>query len=374
MILDEQNIHSIPLSECETIKINGCENVYTIPNQRILNELIVPPMADLYFVTNSLRQYGVNEKLIEEIQAMFPGDQDNPCHNELFLGKVLDKLAIENYNKKLISILALEIYKFSRPPDDEDKTRSIVKKMSDAAVIKLRSIIRNPSPSDIIVKNFINKKEASYLEELQNSHPSRRLYLLMINSEWRGDNVNYKFFKYHSLMSQYIDWMTPLPINYLTNPNKDKKLSFFLQDFSRKIANDVPIINLDEQQEKYHESRKESVRRKCVAFYDYHRAKLYLSNVERILVAECPEYFAQLIAERHEKDSINDKTYRKKDLKPLISQQCQFCSRIREYIKVGNGRVKLACKNPECKERQKQWQNRLKRINTLHESTLKKGR
>ena len=32
--------------------------------------------------------------------------------------------------------------------------------------------------------------------------------------------------------------VAPLPINYLINPNKDKKLSFFLQDLSRKTVNE----------------------------------------------------------------------------------------------------------------------------------------
>jgi len=373
MNLHEYHIPIIPLSECESIKINYDGETLTIPNQRILNELIIAPIPDLFFITHMLRQYSINQKLVKEIQDIF-FCEDNSYPYELFLGKALDKLATENCNKKLISTLALEIYKFSRLSDDDDKSQLIVKKISDSVVVKLRSEIRNPSPSDVLVKNFINKKEASYYEVIQNSHPLYALELAMKDLYGRGENVNYKLFKYYCLILEYIDYVAPLPINYLSNTYRDTKVSFFLQDWYGKITSNITKIELDKKQEKYHENRKESVRRKCVVFTDYHRAKLYLSNVERILVKECPEYFTELIINRHERDSLNDKNYRQKNLVPLISQQCQFCSQVRQYTKLGTGNVNLSCENPECKEKQKEWTNHIKRLNTLRESTLKKGR
>lgn len=246
--------------------------------------------------------------------------------------------------------------------------------MSDSAVVNLRSEIRNPSSSDVIVKTFINRKEASYYEDIQKYNLSSLLDFIIKELYEKGENINYKLFKHHQLMLRYIDWIAPLPINYLSNPNEDKKVSFFIQDLSKNLVNSNPKIKLDEKQEKYHDSRKESVRRKNIIYTDYHRAALYMSNLEHILVRECPEYFTALTNERHERDSINDKNYRQKNLTPLISQQCQFCSRIRWYKKLKTGSVKLSCENQECEERQTTWVQHIKRMNTLRESTLKKGR
>ena len=52
MILNEYSIPIIPLSECETIKINYDDEILAIPSQIILNELIVAPMPDLFVITN----------------------------------------------------------------------------------------------------------------------------------------------------------------------------------------------------------------------------------------------------------------------------------------------------------------------------------
>lgn len=369
------SISITPLREWKSINISYDDKIHTIPSGRMLAELITMPVPDLTLIVDILKHYGVTEEQRKEIKKII----ENANYDEKnWLLNIVEKLVADNYDSKLILRLSLENYRLQQPFDIN--SHLILKKMSDVTIKNIRIEDVRSSPIDRIIKSFLDKKEISNLEFLNNLSSRDAVdytYKYFIEDGDDLSQINYRRFRYHKLVLNYFDDIAPFRIAHMPNIDKDRIVNYFLQDFYQQMqdVDNSKVFNskipLNKSQQEYHERINDSHRRKMILFTDYYNAKIYISKIYKLLSQECPDFIALQIDWNDKVQNSNRLKHNRKNMKRKMLCLCEFCYKFRWFQKAGNGSVAWHCQETECKERYRDWLNYIRSKNIVITSYLR---
>ncbi len=361
------SISIIPLSEWKSIKIRLDDETYTIPNEKMLRELIIMPVPDLILITNILRQYGATKTQEQSARKII--EHANYKKGNWLLD-IVNKLVNESGDNKLVVRLSLENYRIQQPFDPN--SHSLFKTMSDWAIENIRNEDTIPSRINRVIKEFLDKKEIAnrkLLENLSLSDAMNYAFEYFFGDGEDLSQISYTRFRYHQLVLNYLDDVVPFRITHLPNVDKDRIFNNFLQEFYQQMKDgdrrEITNIRMtfNKKQQEYHECIKDSYKRKMVLFTDYYRAKSYTANIYKLLARECPEFIKLQIDWNDRVRRSNERKSEIKNLKRKMLCLCEFCYRLRWFEKARNGKVAWHCEEQECKNSYRAWQAYLKSKN-----------
>ena len=332
------------------------------------------PVPDIILITKILRQYGATTKQEEEVKEIIEYTNYDECD---WLLNIIDKLVDENSDSKLIARLSLENHRLKQPLDHDSQL--IVKKMSNKVIENIRHENARYSLIDRVVKEFLDKKETSNRELINNLSLSNAMGYAFEYFFGNGQDlsqVSYARFRYHKLVLNYFDDIAPFRIAHMPNVDKDRIFNDFLQEFYllRMNYDNEKMLNVratfTKRQQEYHERIKDSYRRKMILFDDYYIARLYTANIYRLLAQECPEFIELQIDWNNRVRKSNERKSEHENLKRQMLCLCEFCYRFRCFEKVRGGSVAWHCKTTECEARYRAWLNYLGSRNIILTSYL----
>jgi hypothetical protein len=203
--------------------------------------------------------------------------------------------------------------------------------------------IDNPSQADILTNNFCQK-----------------------------NGIDYGLVQYQESVRKYFDRMLPMPLNFISNIEKDKELnSFFLDSASEYEQHpNREVIFPDRPKQKAYMQRiprSEKIRR--LLFPSYYRTISWLYPFWDRLQTEHPELNREILNQNklnQERDKINTQLHiqgnNPLDERGSALHQCQVCNLYSMMeLKRGQNEPSQHCGRPQCKNTYGTWIKQMNR-------------
>jgi hypothetical protein len=281
--------------------------IFDVPNDSILRELMGSPILDKPFIIKILYQYDLTRETAIKIKSILDRDNLDTFWHEVMEvvneDKNIDQTRIKTY-EQLYVILSLQTHRIDRQlQSQDDKSISIFKEFHNLAVKNIQHDLQNPFPSDLITENFCKEEDADY-----------------------------NFFKYHESITTYFWSMLPQPFSSIPLYEKDSKWNDYTRStLKKKMINpdDKLLWPTDENLARHEEKRKDAERRMCAFFQTYREAKEHVASFSIFRYENCPDFLAKWLDENDKKPSRNlsvQRRLRKEGMIERVLCRCQFCT------------------------------------------------
>lgn len=315
-------------------------NTYYIPDEVTISNFLLPRSLDSQFIDDAAEIYDLAENLCFEMKSMI--DEENISKSWKKIAKVLES---KHFNEDLYAMFSLRSYQKLIPATLPEHINSLLTfiEFSNCVVHQIMHEIDNPSPIDIITYDFCQK-----------------------------NNIDYELVQYHESVRKYFDRMLPVPLNFISNIEKDKELnSFFLNNASEyEQYPNREVIFPDKQRQKVYMqriSRSEKIRR--LLFPKYYCTISWLYPFWDRLQIEHPELNREILNQNklnQERDKINTQLHiqgnNQLDERSSILHQCRVCNLYSMMeLKRGQNEPSQHCDRPQCKKTYGTWLRLLNR-------------
>jgi hypothetical protein len=187
--------------------------------------------------------------------------------------------------------------------------------------------IDNPSSADIITKKFCE-----------------------------SNGINFQRVQYQESILKYFDRMLPLPLNFISNIEKNVDLNnFFIsesQEYEKRLDREVTFPE-DIKQRLYMQRIPKSEKIKRILFKDYYNSVSIMYEFWNRLHAECPEISREILTQN--KKNLNTQIQSRSNTiineQLSVHSQCLFCD-LFSIMEVGKGHNEPSyhCGRTECKQ------------------------
>jgi hypothetical protein len=316
------------------------EDIRYIPDESVINNFLFSRPLNFQFIDDVTKIYDIPKNVDLEIKSMI--DESNISKSWKRIAEVLET---KHFDEDLYRIFSLRSYQKVIPATLPEHINSLLTliEFSNLVARQIMAEIDNPSPIDIITKNFCKSK-----------------------------GINYELIQYHESARKYFDRMLPMPLNFISNIDRNKELNDFFLNQATEDEHDRnrEVIFPDEQRQKVYMQRiARSEKIKRVLFPDYYRSISLLYAFWNQLEIEHPQLNREILNQNklnQERDRINTQLY-SRDNNPVDERysalhQCQVCTMLsRMELKRGQNEPAHHCDRPECKKTYGTWLRLLNR-------------
>jgi hypothetical protein len=342
MLISHYATRLIPLSSQSTDEdpniIIACfkndDTTRQLPDKSMVHTFLYPRQLSIAFIDDVGEIYNIDDDIRLEMKSMI--DENDISKSWRKIAKILET---KHFDQDLYIIFSLRSYQKVISATLPEHLQSLLTfvEASNYVVHQIMSEIDNPSPIDIITKDFCKSK-----------------------------GIDYELIQYRESVRKYFDRMLPMPLNFISNIDRSKELNnFFLNQASEYELDpngEVKFPN-DLRQKVYMQRipRSEKIRR--ILFSDYYRNISFLYGFWNQLEAEYPELNHERLNQNklnHEGDNI-DTQLNIQDRNPVPERysalhQCQFCTMFSKMeLKRGQNEPAYHCNRPQCKKTYSKW-------------------
>lgn len=343
------------------IRLYDGENIFHIPSERTLLELINAPILDRVLASNILSQYELTPDIRHKTNTILEINKPDSLWKEISSIIVDTDLKVTE-NKSLYIFFSLQKYRLAQEPIDTESVETLAK-YSNYLVDCLNNELQILSSSDQGLKDFLTSK-----------------------------GYDWNFYIYSKLATIYFHNIFPFPLRVPPNTDKDYAVNaggtdgiyneykkILIEREMRKTENRTNQLKLSGEMDKVVKklttlSLKDRIlethsnhtcaseRWRQALFTDYFYLEKYTIEVELSITQEYPEFLSRSGRKALDNISREKRASGGNRQKPRLFQ-CQFCYRYRLEDIHRNGKYSVwHCpkeKSPKCEKRYKAWNQHL---------------